>query len=109
MISPLDRTIWYFIKDDPLDTSMGFGSSYSKDSDILHKTINCQDDFIGFSGTYLSNLSAGQHLPFDKSLNHDYIKILESDWSSAGLISAVIGQVHTSCACNWTVVRVMPE
>ena len=41
--------------------------------------------------------------------NHDYIKILESDWSSAGLISAVIGQLHTLCACNWTVVRVMPE
>ena len=41
--------------------------------------------------------------------NHNYIKILESDWSSAGLISAVIVQLHTSCACNWTVVRVMPE
>ena len=41
--------------------------------------------------------------------NHNYIKILESDWSSAGLISAVIGQLHPSCACNWTVVRVMPE
>ena len=65
MISPLDRTIWYLINDDPLDTSMGFGSSYS---DILDKTINCQDNFMGFSGTYLSDLSAGQHLPFDKSL-----------------------------------------
>ena len=31
------------------------------------------------------------------------------DWSSAGLISAVIVQLHTSCACNCTVVRVMPE
>ena len=41
--------------------------------------------------------------------DHNYIKILESDWSSAGLISAVIVQLHTSCACNWTVVRVMPE
>ena len=41
--------------------------------------------------------------------NHNYIKILESDWSSAGLISAVIVQLHTSCACNCTVVRVMPE
>ena len=41
--------------------------------------------------------------------NHNYTKILESDWSSTGLISAVIGQLHTSCACNWTVVRVMPE
>ena len=41
--------------------------------------------------------------------NHNYIKILESDWSSAGLISAVIVQLHASCACNWTVVRVMPE
>ena len=41
--------------------------------------------------------------------NHNYIKILESDWSSADLISAVIVQLHTSCACNWTVVRVMPE
>ena len=36
-----------------------------------------------------------------------YIKILESEWSSAGLISAVIVQLHTSCACNWTVVRVI--
>ena len=35
--------------------------------------------------------------------NHNYIKILESDWSSAGLISAVIGQLHTSCLSNWTV------
>ena len=26
--------------------------------------------------------------------NHNYIKILESDWSSAGLISAVIVQLH---------------
>ena len=41
--------------------------------------------------------------------NHNYIKVLESDWSSAGLISAVIVQLHTSCTCNWTVVRVMPE
>ena len=46
---------------------------------------------------------------YDYYHNHNYIKILESDWSSAGLISAVIGQLHTSCACNWTVVRVMPE
>ena len=41
--------------------------------------------------------------------NHNYIKILESDWSSAGLISDVIVQLHTSSACNCTVVRVMPE
>ena len=41
--------------------------------------------------------------------DHNYIKILESDWSSAGLISAVIVKLHTSCACNCTVVRVMPE
>ena len=45
----------------------------------------------------------------NNTYNHNYIKILESDWSSAGLISAVIVQLHTSCACNWTVVRVMPE
>ena len=37
------------------------------------------------------------------SLNHNYIKILESDWSSAGLISAVIGQLYASCLSNWTV------
>ena len=61
MISPLDRTIWYLINDDPLDTSMGFGSSYSMVSDILDNTIPCQDNFIDFSGTYLSDLSAGQH------------------------------------------------
>ena len=42
-------------------------------------------------------------------INHNYIKILESDWSTTGLISAVIVQLHTSCACNCTVVRVMPE
>ena len=36
-------------------------------------------------------------------LNHNYIKILESDWSRAGLISTVIVQLHTSCACNCTV------
>ena len=35
--------------------------------------------------------------------NHNYIKILESDWSSAGLISAVIGQLYASCLSNWTV------
>ena len=45
----------------------------------------------------------------DNNDNHNYIKILESDWSSAGLISAVIVQLYTSCACNCTVVRVMPE
>ena len=68
MISPLDRTIWYLINDDSLDTLMGFGSSYPMDSDILGNTILCQDNLIGFSGTYLSDLSAGQHLLFDKSL-----------------------------------------
>ena len=41
--------------------------------------------------------------------NYNYIKILESDWSSVGLISAVIVQLHTSCACNCTGVRVMLE
>ena len=45
----------------------------------------------------------------DNNINHNYIKILESDWSTTALISAVIGQLHTSRACNWTVVRVMPE
>ena len=41
--------------------------------------------------------------------NHHYIKILEYDWSSAALIGAVIVQLHTSCTCNCTVVRIMPE
>ena len=41
--------------------------------------------------------------------NRNYNKILESDWSSAALIKALIGQLHTSCTCNWTVVCVMPE
>ena len=36
-------------------------------------------------------------------INHNYIKILESDWSSAGLISAVIVQLYASCLNNWTV------
>ena len=44
-----------------------------------------------------------------KHYNHNYIKILESDWSSACLISAAIVQLNTSCACNCTVVHVMPE
>ena len=64
--------MWYLINDDPFDISMGFGSSYSKDSDILDKTANCQDNFIGFSGTYPSDLSAGRHLSFDKSLYYIY-------------------------------------
>ena len=45
----------------------------------------------------------------NNEFNHNYIKILESDWSSTALISAVIVQLHTSCACNCTVVCVMPE
>ena len=35
-------------------------------------------------------------------LNHDYNKIVKSDWLSTALISALIGQF------NWTV-RVMPK
>ena len=35
--------------------------------------------------------------------NHNYIKILESDWSSTALISAVIEQLYASCLSNWTV------
>ena len=66
----MHRTIWYLINDDPLDTSMDFGSRYSMDGDILDNTILCQDKFIGFIGTYLNHLSAGQHRPFDKSLQH---------------------------------------
>ena len=45
----------------------------------------------------------------NNNINHNYIKILKSDWSLAGLISAIIVQLHASCACKWTVVRVMPE
>ena len=41
--------------------------------------------------------------------NRNYIKILESDWSSAVLISALISQLQTSCTCNCAVVGVMPE
>ena len=37
-------------------------------------------------------------------------KFSKSDWSSAALIWAIIiVQLHTSCACNCTVVRFMPE
>ena len=43
------------------------------------------------------------------TINQNYYKILESDWSSTALIRALTGQLHTSCTCNWTVVRVMPE
>ena len=35
--------------------------------------------------------------------NHNYIKILESDWSPTALISVVIGQLYASCLSNWTV------
>ena len=35
--------------------------------------------------------------------NHNYIKVLESDWSSAAPIWAVIGQLYLSCLSNWTV------
>ena len=42
-----------------------------------------------------------------------YIKILESDWSSAALIGALIvhctTELHTSCTCYWTVVGIIPE
>ena len=33
--------------------------------------------------------------------NRNYIKILESDWSSATLIEALI-ELHASCLSNWT-------
>ena len=61
------------------------------------------------SGAPLLSLAKLNYYCYYYYFNHNYIKILESDWSSAGLISAVIVQLHTSCACNWTVVRVMPE
>ena len=35
--------------------------------------------------------------------NHNYIKILEFDWSLATLIWALIVQLYASCLCNWTV------
>lgn len=35
--------------------------------------------------------------------NHNYIKILEADWSSAALIGALIVQLHTPCLSIWTV------
>ena len=35
-------------------------------------------------------------------VNHNYNKILESDWLSTALISALIGQ-YASCISNWTV------
>ena len=40
--------------------------------------------------------------------NHNYIKILESDWSSAALIWAVIVQLYASCLSNWTVRVIKP-
>ena len=92
-----------------------------------HFQISC---VFCFSGVYVSSICIGSLVIKSAFANHwyakreplsqktksdsnsnnrNYIKILESDWSSAGLISAVIVQLHTSCACNWTVVRVMPE
>ena len=59
--------------------------------------------------TPLSPITMTSNSTYYNNSNHNYIKILESDWSSVGLISAVIVQLHTSCACYWTVVRVMPE
>ena len=37
--------------------------------------------------------------------NHNYSKILKSDWLSTVLISALIGQ-YASCLSNWTVLPV---
>ena len=39
-------------------------------------------------------------------LNHNYNKIVKSDWLSTTLISALIGQLigqYASCLSNWTV------
>ena len=72
----------------------------------------CKDHFFNSAlKPHFTNISfnINNHNNNNNILNHNYIKILDSDWPSAGLISAVIGQLHTSCACNWTVVRVMPE
>ena len=72
MISPLDSTLRHWINHDSPNTPIGFGSNYSVDSDaiytVLDNTILCHDNSICFSGTCLSDLCAGQHYPFDKSL-----------------------------------------
>ena len=59
--------------------------------------------------TYLKWYNNNNNNNNNNNHKYNYVKILESDWSSAGLISAVILQLHTSCACDWTVVCVMPE
>ena len=64
-----------------------------------------------YNHVYFKNLHlltcAVSHFQEHKNYNRNYNKILESDRSSAALITALIG--HTSCTCNWTVVPVMPE
>ena len=66
-----------------------------------------------YNHVYFKNLHlltcAVSHFQEHKNYNRNYNKILESDRSSAALITALIGQLHTSCTCNWTVVHAMPE
>ena len=40
--------------------------------------------------------------------NHNYNKIVKSDWLSTALISALIGQ-YASCLSNWTVRAITRE
>ena len=44
----------------------------------------------------ISSSSSSSYYYYYYYYNHNYIKILESDWSSAGVISAEIVQLHTS-------------
>ena len=64
----------------------------------LTKTYSLMHTLVNFS-----NYHHLQSVRFELYINHKYIKIVESDWSSAGLNSTVIVQLYTSCLSNWTV------
>ena len=42
------------------------------------------------------------HFPVNKAINHNYNKIVKSDWLSTALISALIGEFNRT-------IRVMPK
>ena len=62
----------------------------------LTKTYSLMHTLVNFS-----NYHHLQSVRFELYINHKYIKIVESDWSSAGLISTVIVQLYASCLSNW--------
>ena len=81
---------------------------------LIHNKLSCQFHSITWFRELTEEMTTIQKhenilICNDIYPYHNYIKILESDWSSAALIWALIGQLHMSCTCNWTVVQVIPE